>query len=171
MNFNNIEEIKAAGFLGFKKMNELFIDTSTISDVKGVYFVLYLDNKLPQFLTIGTGGFFKGRNPNVSIDKLKENWVKDNIVVYIGKGGGKNQKGKESTQTLKSRLKTYLLFGQGKNVPHYGGRYIWQIERSKDLVVCWKPTPNKEPADIETNLILEFKKQNIKRPFANHKDK
>ncbi len=171
MNFNDIEEIKKAGFIGFKKMSELFTDSSNISDEKGVYFILCLDNKPPQFLTIGTGGYFKGRNPNVSVEKLKENWVDDTIVVYIGKGGGKNQKGIESDETLRSRLKTYFSFGRGKNVGHSGGRYIWQIENSKDLVVCWYPTPDKEPADIETNFIIEFKKQNVKRPFANHKDK
>jgi hypothetical protein len=169
MNFNDLEEIKQSGFIGFKKMSELFKDSSTISNIKGVYFVLYLDNKPPKFLVVGTGGYFKGRNPNVSLEKLESNWVEDTLVVYIGKAGGMF-KYKESDATLKSRLKTYFSFGKGNKAAHSGGKYIWQIENSNDLVVCWNPTPNKEPADIETNFIKEFTKQNGKRPFANHKD-
>ena len=170
MNFNNLSEIKKAGFIGFKKMSELFKDSSMLSEEKGVYFVLYLSNKPPRFMSIGTGGHFKGKNPNVSIAKLKSNWVDDAIVVYIGKGGGLNQKGKESKATLKSRLKTYFSFGKGNDVGHSGGRYIWQLKNSKDLVVCWYPTPDKEPAEVETNFIIEFKINYSKRPFANHKD-
>lgn len=39
MNFNNIDEIKKAGFLGFKKMSDLFIDSSSISKIKGIYLI------------------------------------------------------------------------------------------------------------------------------------
>jgi len=167
MNFNDIGEIKQAGFIGFKRMSELFKDSSTISNTKGVYFILYLDNKTPNFLKVGTGGYFKERDPNVSLGELELNWVENTIVVYIGKAGGIFQ-GKESDATLKKRLKTYFSFGKGNKAAHCGGRYIWQIENSNDLVVCWKPTPNQEPADIESNYIKEFTKKNHKRPFANH---
>lgn len=170
MNFNNIVQFKDAGFIGFKKMSDLFEDSSLISDIKGVYFILYLDNEPANFLPNGTGGYFKGRNPNVSIAELKSNWVYNTIVVYIGKGGGLNQKGIEGKETLRSRLKKYFSFGKGKNVGHFGGRYIWQLANSTELVVCWNPTPNIDPAIIETNLIKEFKRQNGKRPFANLKD-
>lgn len=39
----------------------------------GVYFVLRLCETEPKFLEIGTGGFFKQKNPNVSIENLKIN--------------------------------------------------------------------------------------------------
>ena len=66
-----------------------------------------------------TGEFFKGKNPNVVLDELKKNWIDDTLVVYIGKAGGGNSKA-----TLKSRLRQYFGFGQGKSIGHWGGRLI-----------------------------------------------
>ncbi|MBA4055428.1 MAG: hypothetical protein C0490_12000, partial [Marivirga sp.] len=67
---------------------------------------------------------------------------------YIGKAGGAN-----SSATL-----------------HYGGRYVWQLEKPRELVVCWKPTPNEDPRTLEKQLISEFVTQFAKRPFANLTD-
>lgn len=173
MNFNSIDDIKSNGFVGFKKIKDLFSDNSSIPSVKGIYFVLYLENKKPNFLYIGRGPslYKKKTDPNVSIEELKANWVDDTIVVYIGKAGGKNQKGLEGDATLRSRLRTYFSFGQGNDVRHYGGRYIWQLKNSADLVVCWKATSGQEPREIEDDLIQEFKNgYEQKRPFANLQD-
>lgn len=45
MTFNDIDEIKEAGFTGFKKISELFPDSSMLPDSNGVYLVLNIDNK------------------------------------------------------------------------------------------------------------------------------
>ena len=103
-------------------MSELFADSSSIPKMKGVYLVLNLDNKPPEFSQVGTGGHFKGKNPNVSVGELKSNWVDKTIIVYIGKAGKDG-----SSATLQSRLRQYFGFGQGGNVGHYGGRLIWQL--------------------------------------------
>jgi hypothetical protein len=161
MNFTELEEIKKEGFEGFKTMRELFNDNSIISKMKGVYMVLNL-SKEKEFLTVGTGGFFKGKNPNVSIQELKNNWVENAIVVYIGKAGGEG-----SGATLQSRLGQYFRFGQGKNVGHYGGRLIWQLKNSADLIVCWKELPTEDPRMVESELIRQFVSQYSKLPFAN----
>jgi hypothetical protein len=158
MTFNDIEELKKEGFTGFKKMNDLFIDSSFLPDNNGVYLVLNSDNKLAEFLTIGSGGHFKGKNPNVSLAELKANWVENTKVVYIGKAN-----------SLKKRLRQYFGFGQGKNIGHYGGRLIWQLKNSKDLVVCWKSTTS-DPREFEANLIQQFISIYGCRPFANLKD-
>ena len=55
MNFNNLDEIKKAGFVGFKKINELFVDSSSIPKIKGVYLVLNPNYKKAAYLEIGTG--------------------------------------------------------------------------------------------------------------------
>lgn len=162
MNFNNIDEIKKAGFSGFKKISELLINSSLIPKIKGVYLILDINNRTPVFLEMGTGGHFKGKNPNVIISKLEENWVADTVVVYIGKAG-KNG----SNVTLQSRLKQYFSFGQGKNIGHWGGRFIWQLRNSNDLIVCWKELPLDDPRTIESGLIRQFVKIYSKRPFAN----
>lgn len=158
MTFNNIEEFKNAGFLGFKKMSELFLDSSMLPDNNGVYLVLNTENKSGEFLTIGTGGHFKGKNPNISLVDLKSNWVENTKVVYIGKA-----------TSLKTRLKQYCGFGQGKNIGHYGGRLIWQLKYSKDLVVCWQSITT-DPREFEAKLIQQFITSFGCRPFANLKD-
>ncbi|MDR2972236.1 MAG: hypothetical protein LBU83_09960 [Bacteroidales bacterium] len=164
MNFKRLEEIKKEGFTGFKTMKELFKDNSVIPQMRGVYMVLNM-SKEKEFLTVGRGGFFKGKNPNISIQELENNWVENAIVVYIGKAGGER-----SGATLQSRLEQYFRFGQGKNVGHYGGRLIWQLKNSADLVVCWKELPTEEPRMVEIELIRKFIAQFSKRPFANLTD-
>lgn len=155
MTFNDIDEIKKAGFIGFKKMSELFLDSSMLPDNNGVYLVLNIDNKPGEFLTVGSGGHFKGKDPNISLTDLKSNWVDNTKVVYIGKA-----------TSLRSRLRQYFSFGQGKNIGHYGGRLIWQIKYSKDLVVCWKSLTT-DPREFEVDLIQQFVKTFGCRPFAN----
>ena len=86
MKFNDIDEIKKFGFSGFKPMKDLFVDNSVIPHSKGVYMVLNPTMK-SEFVEIGTGGHFKGKNPNVPIAELESNWVSESIVVYIGKAG------------------------------------------------------------------------------------
>lgn len=162
MNFNNIEELKEAGFLGFKKMIELFSDSSLIPKSKGIYLILNPNFKNSDYLQIGTGGHFKEKNPNVSLDELNINWVENSLVVYIGKAGGESSK-----STLNSRLKQYFAFGQGRKIGHWGGRLIWQLKQSNDLIVCWKPLTNEDPRALESSLIKKFMEQYSQRPFAN----
>ena len=162
MDFNSIKELDDFGFKGFESIGKLMVNNSAIPNKMGVYLVLYLESEIPNFLTVGTGGYFKGKNPNISVEKLNDYWVNDTIVVYIGKAGGKDSKA-----TLRSRLNQYLRFGQGSGAGHYGGRLIWQIESSKDLKVCWKPLTNEKPRNIEANLIEEFVTKFGCFPFAN----
>lgn len=163
----NRKYLQTQGFEGFKTMGELMDGAMTqIPAQKGVYVVLRESELAPQFLTEGTGGFFKGKNPNVPISELKANWVEGTPVVYIGKAGGAG-----CSATLQKRLGQYLRFGQGANIGHWGGRYIWQLADSRDLVVCWKPLTNEEPREVEHRMIADFKATHTgKRPFANLKD-
>lgn len=166
MNFNNLDELKNNQFEGFLSIEELWQNNSIIPNTKGVYLIInpYLDNI--DFLEHGVGGFFKNKNPNISIKELSNNFVPNSLVIYIGKAGTLNNK-----STLKTRIKQYLKFGQGKKVGHWGGRFIWQLTNHKKLLICWKNTENIEPREIEKLLISQFKLQfNNQRPFANLKD-
>lgn len=158
MTFNDLDEFKKAGFSGFRKIGDLFVDSSMIPAGQGVYLVLNADNWPAEFMAVGTGGYFKGKNPNVSIHELRANWVDNTKVVYIGKA-----------TSLRSRLRQYFGFGQGRNVGHYGGRLIWQLKYSRDLVVCWKTLTN-DPREYEAELIRQFVSVYGCRPFANLKD-
>jgi hypothetical protein len=162
MDFENIQSLIDLGFVGFHKISSLKLDASPIPKIQGVYMVLRPDDGDVVFVEIGTGGFFKDRNPNVAISKLKKNWVEKARVIYIGKAGGFN-----SSATLNSRLKQYLNFGQGKKIGHWGGRYIWQIKNIDDYVLCWKEFPSNQPRDVEVELLGLFSEKYGKFPFAN----
>ena len=162
MNFNSITEIKKSGFSGFKKVSELWLDKSCIPKCKGVYLVVNLNVNTTEFINPGVGGFFKGKDPNVSIEALNTNHIDNSQVIYIGKAGSPT-----GQATLNSRLGQYLRFGQTKNVGHWGGRLIWQIKKHSDLVFCWKETPNDDPREIEKQLLSLFVNQYDNRPFAN----
>lgn len=161
------ELLKTLGFEGFKSMSELMAGAkSQIPYQMGVYVILRESNSEPIFMEEGTGGFFKGKNPNVSLSELRSNWVDGTSIVYIGKAGGTG-----SSATLNKRLGQYLRFGQGANVGHWGGRYIWQLQDSRDLIVCWKKLSSEEPREMEQKMIEEFKsKHSGMRPFANLTD-
>lgn len=155
-------DLQKKGFQGFVTISSLIKNNSILPKSKGVYMILYTSQSSPKFKSNGSGGFFKGRNPNVSIQELEDNWVSNTAIIYIGKAGATL-----GLATLQSRLKQYLNFGQGKAVGHWGGRFIWQISNVEDLVVCWKALPNEEPAQIESLLIQEFTTHYGRRPFAN----
>lgn len=154
MNFTDIQSIQSAGFTGFKTIKQLRTEKTIIPKTNGVYLILnpHMDC---SFLEIGTGGFFKGRNPNVDVELLRENWIENSPIVYIGKA-----------TSLHKRLGQYFRFGEGKNVGHWGGRFIWQMANSCDLIVCWKET-KENPREVEKLLIQEYIGHYGKRPFAN----
>ncbi len=108
----------------------------------------------------------KNRQPTVPLEDLKRHWVNGARVLYIGKAGGRSSK-----QSLRDRLHTYMDFGRGKPVAHWGGRYIWQLANVRDLRICWKITSGEEdPAIVESELIKEFKTKYGQRPFASARD-
>lgn len=161
---NVISNLKKLGFQGFETIESIYKNLNAIPKTKGVY-IIYSENITPSFEVVGTGGFFKQKNPNVSIEELNQNWVNQSSILYIGKAGSLT-----ASATLYSRLKQYFDFGYGKAVGHYGGRYIWQVKNPYQLKVCWLPTPNQEPREIEKTLIQQFVTQFEQRPFANLKD-
>ena len=158
--------LEESGFEGFVTIEALMHNINIVPACRGVYVVMRNSGVAPEFLKVGTGDFFKGKNPNVSIDILKSNWVDDTSVLYIGKAGGT-----ESSATLRKLLEQYMRFGNGEAIGHWGGRYIWQLADANELVVCWKEILDEEPLNVESSMINKFKeKHGLKRPFANLRD-
>lgn len=161
----HITTLKNEDWLGFVSIHALQNQKCMcVPKQRGVYLVLYCEQNEPRFLVKGTGGFYRG-DPNIPIPVLEEAWVKDSIIVYIGKAGSK-----ANQRTLKDRLNEYMKFGLGKKVGHWGGRMIWQLENAGDLILCWKILPDSEPRDVEKQLIKQHIKDFGQRPFANRQD-
>jgi len=148
-----------SGFKGFICVGQLMKNGfSVIDDAPGVYLILRRSAEPPIFLEKGTGGWFKGMDPNVPVSVFKEKWVDGTEIMYIGKAG----------TSLKKRLRTYMRFGMGLDSPHKGGRYIWQLADSRDLLVCWKVLPSGiDPELFEKMMIADFVKKFGSIPLAN----
>lgn len=165
LDFRSIDNLRCNGFSGFVSVAALRPDLTQIPDIRGVYMVVREIGNRPQFRATGSGGHYKGTDPNVPIEKLRMNWVEETCVLYIGKAGDEH-----SHSTLRSRLRQYLQFGAGEPIGHKGGRYIWQLEDAEDLLFCWKPLPSGNPPKEEAALLAAFKCQYEGRlPFANLK--
>ena len=126
MNFNNINHLKESGFVGFYSYNHLVSDYSLINPFKGVYLVINSNYKNPEFTDPGVCGTHKGKNPNRTIEHLKEKYVYGSQIMYIGKGG---KLAKDSKANLQTRLKDYLKCSLNNTCSHFGGRNIWQLQK------------------------------------------
>jgi len=87
--------------------------------------------------------------------------VEDATVLYIGKAGP------TQGRTLRIRLRECMQFGRGVPIGHSGGKLIWQLHKSGELLVCWKPTVHDDPRNVEKMLIREFEELYGRIPFAN----
>lgn len=146
------------GFKGFMSFEQLRRDGfSMVPTAGGVYVVLRSDDAEPVFLDSSIGGHFKDRDPTVAPDVLSAKWVEAATCVYIGKG-----------DILRRRIREFARYGAGEPVGHQGGRYIWQLADSGDLIVAWTETPDEVPRDVEIRLLAEFATSHGgRKPFAN----
>jgi hypothetical protein len=155
-----IDVLRSEGFDGFVTFEELRDGATGVPLSGGVYVVIRRGTHSPTFLTESCGGHFKDRNPTELVDVLERKWVKDAEVLYVGKGND-----------LRRRLKQYATFGAGRPIGHWGGRYIWQLTDSDQLLVAWKTCRDEEtPGHQEAHLTGRFKRAYGRLPFANIAD-
>lgn len=162
MILGSISELQESGFQGFVSVSALQESKCLkVPDAPGVYCVLRPSTKPPIFLRRSTGGHFKGKDPTVAVHLLQSKWVDNALVLNIGKAGGNGK------TPLKTRINQYMLFGRGRPVGHRGGRFIWQLGDSQDLILCWNLTPNSNPRNLEKALLRKFEEAYLRLPFAN----
>jgi hypothetical protein len=163
LRFDTLASIRSEGFQGFETVADLLeAGLEAVPKVPGVYLLLWPFRQRPRFRPRSAGGRFRGRDPSADPAMLAARWVETSPVLYVGKAGGRG-----STSHLRSRLRLYFRFGAGEPCAHWGGRYVWQLERSQALLVCWRPTPDAEPRVVEKQMLRDFVLCHGRLPFAN----
>lgn len=153
------EALQQAGFVGWAPWSSCPGSLEVIDPTAGGVYIIYRAGELePAYLDRSPAGTFRG-DPSVGREALDANWVPGARIVYIGKA---------KHGRLRSRLNEFVGFGRGGRHRHWGGRLIWQLDLSEELLVAWKTIPIKlDPADIESRMIAAFRRDYGKRPFAN----
>ncbi|WP_313492334.1 hypothetical protein [Sphingobacterium multivorum] len=67
-----ITQLRDLDFQGFVTISQLRQKNKIIPQIMGVYIILKASKKY-TFREVGSGGYFKGKNPNISLDELKAN--------------------------------------------------------------------------------------------------
>jgi hypothetical protein len=152
-------DLEACGFTGWRTWEQLrATDFRSAPSRPAVYVVYRPSSSGPAFRDANPGGRFKGKDPSVAAETLMASWVSGTNVVYIGKA-----------DVADRRLKQFGRFGAGEPVGHWGGRYIWQLADSGELLVAWHAISWNELArDYEKRLLAHFASlHGGMRPFAN----
>jgi len=102
-----------------------------------------------------------------SDEQLKDKWVRDVEVVYIGVAGV------STPRSLRKRIRDLLRHGNGfakKNGPHRGGEILWQLRGYKKFSLWILPTTcPPAPRNTEDRLINAFEDATGFLPFANRR--
>lgn len=115
----DLEDLLGRGFAGFLPVAQLAASRyATVPLESGTYVVLRAKGGAPAFLERGRGGWWKGRDPTVPVERLEREWVHGAQTVYIGKAA-----------SLRERVGLLVTFASGEPVMHWGGRLLWQLER------------------------------------------
>jgi hypothetical protein len=153
--------LASAGFTGWVRFADLEPALQDIpTAVAGIYIVLRERRAgPPAWVTPSPVGLTWRGDPSVSIEQLEANWVPGAKVVYIGKA---------KSRRLRSRLREFLRYGEGRGRRHAGGRLIWQLPDPWMLLVAWRALPAEANAlVVEGELIAKFRTVYDKPPFAN----
>lgn len=150
----DVDDLKRRGFQGFKALRELEGKAQGVPTDSGVYVVVREESTGPRFLLRNPAGQFKKRDPTVKVKRLKEKWVRGAKTLYIG-----------SATSLRERTAELVKFSRGRGVPHWGGRFLWQVECSFNFQVAWLEDEN--PIETERELLTEFERRFDRLPFAN----
>jgi len=155
MNFTR-SGLARAGYEGFRRIEDLHAsECRDVPSESGIYIVVLPEAFEVRFLDQSPAGHFNGKDPTRPRSFLEARWVPDTDLLYVG-----------SSKGMKERIIKFLCFGvERKPVAHWGGRLIWQIADSCDLLIGWRQCNDHETA--EKKLLTDFEATYGPLPFAN----
>jgi hypothetical protein len=154
------DALEREGFVGWHSFGDLRGELRSIDSGAGGVYVVYREHTgEPVWLERSVGGTWRG-DPSVTRDELVANWGEGAYIVYIGKA---------NHGQLRNRLRAYCSFGEGGKGRHYGGRLIWQMDGSADLLVAWRVVSDVSinPFDVEQAMLRRYRGVYGRLPFAN----
>lgn len=161
----NRASLKQDGFTGFRRLGELEINR--IPQKPGVFAVLLppdgAGTLVPQFLARSTAGVFKKKDPTLTPELLRAEWVDGADVLYVGKAGP----GSKGNRGLRRQIQEFVDFGRGRPPGHWDGRLIWQLAAANELIIAWRELPVEELAATEADYHAAFVGEFGRLPFAN----
>jgi hypothetical protein len=141
----DIADLRQRGFVGFVSVAQLDDKPRQVPGPCGVYAVVREATDPPRFSEQSDAGWWKGKDPAVSLERLAAEWLPGVQTLYIG-----------DAASLQDRVGRLVEFSRarGRSVMHYGGRLLWQLERCQELLVAWKEEPYSTA--LEFDLLEEF---------------
>lgn len=134
-------------------------DLRQIPASPGIYLVgVPFDGFEPDISDRTTGPMFvKGRSMLYPAHKLRVKFESsDRRCLYIGE-----------SDNLQHRVALFLQYGRGEDVPHRGGRAIWQITNSHELILAWRLCADHK--NVKSKLLSSYWQNFGALPMANQK--
>lgn len=149
-------------FEGFESLEHYEKNLHEISAERGLYVIIMQEGSPIEFTEKSCAGIFGQRKPDVAIELLKEQWVSDTLILFIGQAGRKMK-----SCTIRKKIKKLISYGRGKKEAHFQGRYIWQIRNPFNLLLAWTVFDFDKEIPTTYELLDNFFKRHNKAPFAN----
>ena len=131
----------------------------------GNYRIHTPDNYKPDYLDVNASREAGNVVNPWAIERLKEKWVPEATIVYIGLAGAR------SRRTLRRRLMDLIRHGRGQTTdrgPHKGGEILWQLKGFEMFTLWVSPTGDPPiPRKLERQYLADFVRKYGKLPFAN----
>lgn len=159
---NPASDITDEKFVGGYQIADLAASRENIPQLPGVYLVVSPWPQYPPEFQSSIVRSRLGREANVSADELRQRWVTQTRVLYVGSASGNGPR-----STLQHRIRTYLRSGRGHAAPHWGGRFIWQLKSVDECRIYWRATMRTSARELEATLLAAFHSRYGRLPFAN----
>lgn len=100
-------------FEGFRSFADITQNPELVADEPGGYAISLPRGFEVVFQEKGTGAWHKGKNPNVRLARLRDEWVPGANILYFGETGSGT-----SSRRLRTRAQLLLKFGRSEPCGH-----------------------------------------------------